>query len=208
MVARISRAGAVSTIRAPRGSAEPAAGRIGDGGQLHGRLDQHHAEHRRRWQQGDVSTRSAPRGDDQRRGRVTMARISSHAEHRRRWQRGRDQRGPSPRSAAPRGCSCMALMASSTRGDVSTDQQRRGLHDSARGRQEPPDGDGGRGWPDDQPRPAGAARERPAAPGAVSDDGQHAQGDGSSCMAAWISSTHRGGDQRRGDQLAGSGPDR
>ena len=60
--------------------------------------------------QGRQGRPAAPRGDDQRRERVTMARISSHAEHRRRWQRAgsaravsTDQQHAQGRRSAPRG---------------------------------------------------------------------------------------------------------
>ena len=76
-----------------------------------------------------------------------------------------------PRSAravstirAPRGCSCMALMASSTRGDVSTDQQRRGFSmtapEAARGRQTATAGADGQTINHAQQGPPGNAQQR------------------------------------------------
>ena len=75
-------------------------------------------------QQGRQGRPAAPRGDDQRRGRVTMARISSHAEHRRRWQRAGSARAVSTINA-PRGCSCMAAGRIGDAGALDNQQKTR-----------------------------------------------------------------------------------
>ena len=106
--------------------------------------------------------------DQQRRGWF------SRLFHGERAARGHDQKpGPSPwpGSTAPRDAAAWSRWPAArgaldrSRGDVSRisgarwstgdDGSRGRLHDSARGRHRPPDGDGGRGWPDDQPRQAG-----------------------------------------------------